>query len=131
MEEDLLPKDKEKSKFLIKEKIGDMMKYGKPAIRSFPRRERRTADEILQCMLNLYHYAIILEKKYYKKTTLQDLDVELAYLKHLIRVASDQDYYRTGKNPVPPPLSMKQYEEWSRQLTEIGNMVGGYMKYVK
>ncbi len=85
------------------------MKYGKPAIRNFPRRERRTADEILQCMLNLYHYAIILEKKYYKKTTLQDLDVELAYLKHLIRVASDQDYYRTGKNPVPPPLSPSRF----------------------
>ncbi|MCC8157293.1 MAG: diversity-generating retroelement protein Avd [Oscillospiraceae bacterium] len=129
--DEVLPKDKNDTKFLIKAKIEDMMKYGKPAIRNFPRRERRTADEMLQAMLNLYHYAIALEKKYYKKTTLQDLDVELAYLKHLVRVAADKDYYNTGKNPVPPPLSRQQYEVWSKMLDEIGNMVGGYMKYVK
>lgn len=123
-----------KDKFETKEKIGDMMKYGKPAIRNFPRRERRLADEIHQSMLNLYHYAIIVEKKYYQKqdrlSVLQDLDCELAYLKHLVRMASDEDFYKTGANPVPPPLSMHQYEVWKNMLVEIGCMIGGYMKKI-
>ena len=122
------------SPFKTKEKIGDMMKYGKPAIRNFPRRERKLADEIHQSMLNLYHQAIIVEKRYYQKgnrlSALQDLDCELAYLKHLIRMASDADYYKTGTNPTAPPLSLRQYEIWSKMLVEIGCMIGGYMKAI-
>lgn len=114
--------------FILKEKIADMMKYGKQAVANFPRRERQTADEIRRSMLTMYRFSIMVEKKYYKKTTLQELDIELDVLRHLIRLAQDRDYY--GRN-VAPPLPFKKYEYWSGMLSEIGRIIGGYMKYAK
>lgn len=114
--------------FIFKEKIADMMKYGKQAVANFPRRERQTADEIRRSMLTMYRLSIMVEKKYYKKTTLQELDIELDVLRHLIRLAQDRDYY--GRN-VAPPLPFKKYEYWSGMLSEIGRIIGGYMKYAK
>lgn len=136
--------------FILKGKIEDMMKYGKKAVSNFPRRERRTADEITKSMLTMYRLAITVEKKYYKKTTLQELDVELDILRHFIRLAHDKDYYgdrvpkkdSTGKSArdkdgnvifisVQPPLSMQKYETWNKMLAEIGRIIGGYMKKVQ
>lgn len=114
--------------FILKEKIADMMKYGKQAVANFPRRERQTADEIRRSMLTMYRLSIMVEKKYYKKTTLQELDIELDVLRHLIRLAQDKDYY--GRN-VAPPLPFKKYEYWSGMLSEIGRIIVGYMKYAK
>ena len=114
--------------FILKEKIADMMKYGKQAVANFPRRERQTADEIRRSMLTMYRLSIMVEKKYYKKTTLQELDIELDVLRHLIRLAQDRDYY--GRN-VAPPLPFKKYEYWSGMLSEISRIIGGYMKYAK
>lgn len=114
--------------FILKEKIADMMKYGKQAVANFPRRERQTADEIRRSILTMYRLSIMVEKKYYKKTTLQELDIELDVLRHLIRLAQDRDYY--GRN-VAPPLPFKKYEYWSGMLSEIGRIIGGYMKYAK
>ena len=142
--------ERQATPFILKEKIGDMMKYGKKAVSNFPRRERRTADEITKSMLTMYRLAITIEKKTYKKTTLQDLDIELDILRHFIRLAHDKDYYggnvpkkdSTGKSVrdqdgnviyvnIQPPLSMQKYETWSKMLNEIGRIIGGYMKKVK
>lgn len=114
--------------FLLKEKIADMMKYGKKAVANFPRRERQTTDEIRRTMLEMYRLSIVIEKKYSKKTTLQELDIELDILRHLVRLAQDKDYY--GQN-YAPPLSFHKYEVWSGMLDEIGRIIGGYMNYVK
>ena len=119
---------KETTSFLLKEKIADMIKYGKKAVANFPRRERQTADEIRRTILNMYRLSITIEKKYYKKTTLQDLDIELDVLRHLIRLAQDKDYYDQN---IAPPLSFHKYEVWSGLLNEIGRIIGGYMKYAK
>lgn len=118
----------DKKAFVLKEKIADMIKYGKRAVAHFPRRERQTADEIRASMLRMYRLSIEIEKKYYKKTTLQELDIELEVLRHFIRLAQDKDYY--DKN-FAPPLPFKKYEYWSRLLDEIGRIIGGYMKSLK
>ena len=116
------------TRFILKEKIGDMIKYGRPAVGNFPRRERRLADEIQQSMYTMYRLAIVIEKKYYKKTTLQELDVELDVLRHFVRMAADKSYF--GQNN-SPPLAFKKYEHWSKLLDEIGRIIGGYMNAVK
>lgn len=152
MNADKMPKDVKvaATPFILKEKIGDMMKYGKKAVAHFPRRERQTADEIRSAMLVMYRLAIVIEKKYYKKSTLQELDIELDVLRHLVRLAHDKDFYdreitqRDGKGEavrnadgsvktvrMQPPLSSQKYETWSRLLDEIGRIIGGYMKYAK
>lgn len=117
-----------RTSFILKEKIADMIKYGKPITAQFPRRERQTANEIRASMLTMYRLAVVIEKKYYKKTTLQELDIELDVLRHFVRLAQDKDYY--GPN-VAPPLSFKKYTVWSMKLDEVGRIIGGYMKSVK
>lgn len=136
--------------FYLKTKIEDMMKYGKKAVASFPRRERQTADEIRATMLAMYRLAIQIERKYYKKSTLQELDVDLEILRHLVRLAADKDYYddmvvkrdssgrvvkdsggKAVKVRMQPPLPKKKYEVWCGMLEEIGRLIGGYIKSVK
>lgn len=114
--------------FILKEKIGDMMKYGMPMVNSFPRRDRRLADTMRDAMLEMYRLAVRLEKKYYKKTTLEDLDIELAVLKEFVVLASDRDYH--GEK-YAPPLTIHQREVWSRFNDEIGKIIGGYKKYLE
>ena len=120
--------NKETAVFILKTKIEDMMKYGKKAVAQFPNRERATGNEINRAMVKMYRLSIEIEKKYYKKTTLQELDIELDVLRHLIRLGMDKDYYEGN---AAPPLSFKKYEYWSGLLNEIGRIIGGYMKYVK
>jgi hypothetical protein len=136
--------------FKIKEKIFDMMKYGNKALEQFPWRDRALADEIRKRMLRMLELTIRIEKKFYKKTTLQDLDIEIDILRHNIRLAHDPDYYneqvpKRGRGgrivkgldgkavmvKVQPPLPLRKYEQWSRLVDEIGRMVGGYIKTVR
>ena len=55
--------------FRLKEKIGEMMKYGRPLTKNFSRKDRDLADDMRVSMLKMYHLAVELEKKYYRKTT--------------------------------------------------------------
>jgi len=123
-DEPLSDAEKERTKVFLKDKIKDMMKYGMPTLEKFPRRSREIADEMRRQMITMLGLAIELNKKYYKKTTLRDLDVALAKLKELLDVASDRDYYRKEA----PPLSLHQREVWSRLNEEIGKMIGGYLQ---
>ena len=136
--------------FILKEKIYDMMKYGDKAVAPFSWRDRRLADEIKQSMLTMFRLSVIIEKRYYKKTTLQDLDTELDVLRHLIRKAQDKDFYneqvpKRNKNgrilkdeagntifvTVQPPLPPMKYKNWSVLLNEIGKIIGGLLKVAK
>ena len=59
-------------------------------------------------------------KKYYKKTTLQELDVEVMKLRAYLRLAQELGF-----------LPFKKYEIWSEMIVEIGKMVGGWIKSTK
>ena len=69
------PEGIEPRKFILKEKIGEMMKYGLPLVNAFPRKDRKLADILRESMMELYRFATRLERKYYKKTTLEDMDI--------------------------------------------------------
>lgn len=69
-----------------------MMKYGLPLVNTFPRKDRKLADILRESMMEMYRLATRVERKYYKKTTLEDLDIELAVLKEFVVLASDRDY---------------------------------------
>ncbi len=111
--------------FRLKEKIGDMIKYGRPLTMQFSRRNRDLADELRQTMTHMYHLAVELEKKYYRKTTTQELDTELEWLRHLVRMSADKEVCGVK---FAPPLSTHQYEVWARYNNEIGRLLGAYLK---
>lgn len=112
-------------KFVLKEKIGEMLRYGMPLVDKFPRRNRKLADTLRDSMLEMFRLVTRLERKYYKKTTIEDLDLELAVLKEFVILASDKGY--CGEK-YAPPLTIHQREVWSRYNKEIGAMIGGYKK---
>lgn len=114
-------------KFEIKEKIYEIILYGSPKLTNFPKTERYVlAGDIRKSMYTALELAVRLEKKYYKKTTLQDLDIEIDVLRNLLRLAKDPKLYPKQK----PCLDFRSWEVWIKKVDEIGRMIGGYMEWV-
>lgn len=105
----------------ILQKVYDMTKYGYNALKQFPKSEKfALAADIKRCMHLILERTIEAKKKYYKKTTLQELDVEIAKLKAYLRLSFELGY-----------LPQKKYEIWSKLVVEIGKMLGGWMKSIQ
>ena len=105
----------------ILQKIFDMMEYGYGALQQFPKSEKfALVTDIKRSMDTLLERCIEAQKKYYKKSTLQDMDVEIMKLRAYIRLS-----YQLGFLP------MRKYEIWSEKVVEIGRMLGGWLKAVK
>lgn len=104
----------------ILQKTFDMMNYAYPALAQYPKGEKfALVVDTKRCMDVMLERIIEANKKYYKKTTLQELDVEVEKLKAYVRLS-----YNLGF--LPP----KKYEQWSGLVVEIGRMVGGWIKSV-
>ena len=104
----------------ILQKTFDMINYAYPALAQYPKGEKfALVADIKRCMDVMLERIIEANKKYYKKTTLQELDVEVEKLKAYVRLS-----YNLGF--LPP----KKYEQWSGLAVEIGRMVGGWIKSV-
>ena len=97
----------------IMQKVFDMMQYGYGALAQYPKSEKfALCTDIKRCMDTMLERTIEAQKKYYKKTTLQDLDVEVAKLRAYLRLSHE-------------------YEVWSGMAVEIGKMLGGWLKTIK
>lgn len=108
------------SKLMIRQKTTDMMLYAYPVLAQYPKSEKFSlCADIKRVMDQMLELIITAEKKYFKKTTLQDLDIEVAKLKAYIRLSHDLKY-----------ISTHTYEVWSAKVVEIGKMLGGWMKAV-
>lgn len=104
----------------ILQKIFDMMEYGYAALAQYPKSEKfALVTDIKRSMDTMLERAIEAQKKYYKKTTLQELDVEVMKLKAYLRLSQKLGF-----------LPMKKYEIWSEKVVEIGKMLGGWLKSV-
>lgn len=105
---------------IILQKIMDMMKYGYLALAQYPKGEKfALVTDIKRSMDIMLERVIEAQKKYYKKTTLQELDVEIAKLKAYLRLSHTLKF-----------LSTHRYEVWSGLVVEIGKMLGGWLKQV-
>lgn len=109
---------KVKKDLLIQQKIYDMILYAYPALEQMPKSQKFSlAQDMKHCMDRIMRLTISANKKYTKRTTLQELDVEIAALKIYLRIAYDLRY-----------LPSKKYEVWSGMMVEIGKMVGGWIR---
>lgn len=105
----------------ILQKTYDMVQYGYICLRQYPKSEKFTlGSETKQCMLGLIRLMITANRRYYKKTTIQDLDVELDALRYYVRLAKDLGF-----------LPFNKYENWIKMLSEIGRMIGGWQKSIE
>lgn len=102
----------------ILQKTYDMIQYGYVCLRQYPKSERHTlAAETKKAMFKLLESIIMANKKYYKKNAIQIADVSLHALRYYIRLARDLQF-----------LPTKKYENWAKMISEIGRMIGGWLK---
>ncbi|MCK9514107.1 MAG: diversity-generating retroelement protein Avd [Pigmentiphaga sp.] len=102
-------------------KLEELDAYSHKVALQFPKYERHVLSAEIRTTLNrLLHLTVTAAKRYHKKTTLHDLDIEVEYLRALIRKAWRLRY-----------ITEHRYEIWSRHIDEIGRMVGGWIKSVQ
>ena len=106
---------------IILQKAFEMMEYGYTALAQYPKSEKfALVVDIKHCMHKILEKIIEANKKYYKKTTPQELDVEIMKLKAYLRLSYNLKF-----------LPSKKYEIWSGKSVELGRMVGGWIKSTK
>ncbi|CCJ32905.1 MULTISPECIES: diversity-generating retroelement protein Avd [Caloramator] len=106
--------------FKLLQKTYDMILYGNICLQQFPKHEKHVlAADIRKSMYKLLELIVRANKKYYKKTTLEEIDIEIDVLRNLIRLSADSQLRY---------LPIKKYENWSKMLNEIGKMLGGWIK---
>ena len=102
-------------------KLEELDIYAHNAAMQFPKYEKHVLSaNMRETLARVIKLTIRCSKRYYKKTTLQDIDIELEYYRSLIRKAFKLKY-----------INVKRYEIWSRYTDEIGRMVGGWVKNIK
>ncbi len=103
------------------EKLEEVSAYSRVALRQFPKNEKfLLAAEIRGTLTEIKRLLIRAAKRYYKKTTLEDLDIEIELLRSLVRESVSMKY-----------IDLHRYEVWSLKIGEVGKMVGAWMKKVK
>lgn len=106
------------SELQILQKTYDMFAYLYDGLKQYPKSEKYAlANDTKGAAHDLLRLIIVANKRYHKKTTLQDADVQLELLRHYIRLGPDMRY-----------LPIKRYEILSGMTTGIGKMLGGWIK---
>ena len=106
--------------FKILQKVQDLMTYSYPILHQFPKAEKFSfAQDIRHCMNTLLELTITEDKRYIKKTTIENMDIANEKLKIYIRIAYDLRY-----------IDKHRYAVWEAKVVEIGRMIGGLLKSV-
>lgn len=85
----------------------------------FPKSERHILSaEIRQVIMNCYRLIVSANKKYHRKTTLQNLDIEVDILRKLITLSYRRRF-----------IDARKFSRWQGMTDELGRMVGGWIKH--
>lgn len=114
--------------------VEDMITYATPIIMRWPKLFRYTLGErIMNQMYEISELCTAAEMKYYKKTTMQEIDIKKAQLLKMVRRAVQTKYEvkgREGRSEQRTLITIGTYEEWSGRIVTIGRMLGGWMKQI-
>lgn len=97
----------------------------------FPKHEKYgLALEIRRAAYAVYGHIVEAQKRYHKKTTLTNLDVEHERLRMLLRLAHQLGYFefKDGRREgAPAQTGEHRYLALSRLVDELGRMIGGWI----
>lgn len=114
--------------------VEDMITYATPIIMRWPKLFRYTLGErIMNQMYEISELCTAAEMKYYKKTTMQEIDIKKAQLLKMVRRAVQTKYEVKGcegRSEQRTLITIGTYEEWSGRIVTIGRMLGGWMKQI-
>ena len=96
----------------------DLILYATPVINRFPKSQRFVLGQQIQnCMVDIAKLIVEANKTRNRLPKLYQIDVELEKLRMLIRLAKDLRF-----------LSVKQYGLIAEGTSEVGRMLGGWIK---
>ena len=108
------------SKLVIYPKYIDLIYYSNDIVRKFPKSEQfalvREIKSAIYAGLRYIIYAIKLYNKQDKLKNLRELDIQLTLLKVHIRIAYKYKY-----------ISLQNYQTWSTLITDVCNLLGGWI----
>lgn len=101
-------------------------------LQHFPKFEKYgLALAIRQCAYEVYGLIVEGQKRYFKKTSLTQLDIRHEQLRMLVRLAHELGYFgfRDGAGKDSGATRAEhRYLTLSRQIDELGRMIGGWIK---
>ncbi len=105
----------------ILQKTYDIIKWIIQKIEKFPRTQKFVLGDRLEiALLDFLEMLTIASKRKQKLEILEKADAKLFEIRYLVRLIVDMKY-----------ISIKQYEYLSTNTTELGAMLGGWIKQVK
>lgn len=111
----------QRSGLIILQKTKDLMKYLYTTWSKYPRSEKLGfVTDYKKCLFGFLEYIIAAQKKYFKKTTLQDADIQLEELRLFNDLSYDLRF-----------IDEKRYKLISEKLCEIGRLLGGWINSQK
>lgn len=103
----------------IGQKCEEMIKDAYIILKQFPRVERHVLGaEIRQSMWSLLRLITRAGRRFHKKTTLEDMAIEIDMLRSQVRVAKQLGYIATDK-----------YRNWAVKNDEIGRKIGAWLRH--
>jgi four helix bundle protein len=108
----------------VVQKFVDMAKYVYVVLRNFPKSEKYSLAADIRRVL--WEVGTMLERasaepaKPEKLRLLQQADMKLSELKFLIRMGTELEF-----------VSFEKYKNFSGMVTEVGRMLGGWLKFVR
>jgi len=108
----------------VVQKYVDMAKYVYIILRNYPRSEKYTlaADtrRVLWEVGTMLERASVVPAKPEKLRLLQQADIRLSELKFLVRMGMELEF-----------VPFEKYKNFSGMVTEVGRMLGGWLKFVR
>ena len=112
--------NKNNSNLLIYQKYLELIYHSNDIVRKYPKSEKfalvNEIKSILYVGLKNLMYAVKLYSKNEKLKYLNELDINLNILKVHVRLSYKYKY-----------ITMKNYQTWSNLITDICNMLGGWI----
>ena len=100
----------------------------------FPKYEKfALALQIRQTAYRVFDLMVECQKRYYKKTSLSELDIAHEKLRMQIYLANELGYFafKDGKRALDKVSPEHRYMAISRLVDELGKMIGAWIKKVK
>ena len=118
----------------LDQKYLEMLKLLNIYLNHFPRHERYAlANRIRNTAYAVYDLITEAQKRYYKKTTLTQMDITHEQLRMQLRLAYEMGYFqfKDGKEIKQPPeqLALHRLTTIEARIDDIGRMIGGWINF--
>ena len=105
---------------IVYQKMLELAEYAYVALRQFPKSEKFGLAADIKCQIYaVLRLIITANKRYYKKTTMQEMDVEHEVLRRQIEMAKNLQF-----------LPFKKFAILVDKVDEVGRLIGGWKKNI-